>query len=133
MSSQRSMAYVADVVEAAILAAHAPLANGQRYIGTDDQAYSSRDLYQAMCRALMKCIPRWHVPLTVLRTLARVGDGIGCVQGKRAPFDSDALARVIGSDWYSCAKIVGELGYHPSTTFRNALPEIVEWYRRSPV
>ncbi len=131
VNGRRSLAYVGDVVEAAILAASNPVANGQCYIVTDGEAYSSRELYEAICIALTKRIPRWHVPLAALCALARVGDLIGRVRGKRAPFDSDALAKLIGSDWYGCTKISKELGYRPSMTFENALPEIVEWYRRS--
>jgi len=131
VSSRRSMAYVTDVVQAAILAASNPVANGQRYIVTDGGAYSSRELYEAICKALAKRVPPWHVPLAVLRTLARIGDAIGRVRGRRAPFDSDALAKIIEPDSYSCMKISIELGYRPSMTFQNALPEIVEWYRRS--
>jgi nucleoside-diphosphate-sugar epimerase len=127
------MAYVGDVVEAAILAASVPVASGQRYIVTDGRAYSSRELYEAICKALTKNIPRWHVPLTALRALARIGDAIGQARGKRAPFDSDALAKVMGSDWYSCTKISTELGYCPSMTFENALPEMLEWCRGSRV
>lgn len=131
VSSRRSMAYVGDVVEAAILAVSAPVANGWCYIVTDGRAYSSRELYEAICRALGKRIPRWYVPLAVLRALARAGDAVGHIQGKRARFDSDAFVKLTGSDWYSCRRISEELGYHPSMTFEHALPEIVEWYRRS--
>src|SRR3989441_11510125 len=83
VSSRRSMVYVADVVEAAILAASAPVANGQRYIVTDGRPYSVRELYEAICGALAKRVPRWHVPLGALRTLARIGDAIGRLQRKR--------------------------------------------------
>jgi nucleoside-diphosphate-sugar epimerase len=125
------MAYVADVIEAAILAAGAPMANGRRYIVTDDRAYSTRELYEAICRALAKLIPRWHFPLSALRVSAKLGDGIGRLRGRRAPFDSDVLAKMIGSDLYSCEKIARELGYQPSMTFEKALPAMIEWYRRS--
>jgi nucleoside-diphosphate-sugar epimerase len=131
MGNRRSMAYVGDVVDAAILAACAPVANGRRYIVTDDRAYCSREIYEAICRALAKRIPPWHIHVSALRALARLGDGIGRVRGKRVAFDSDTLTKIIGSDSYSCARIVGELGYRPSMTFENALPEIVAWYRQS--
>ena len=131
VNGRRSMVYAGDVVEAAILAAQASVANGQCYIVTDGLTYSARELYETICRALAKPIPRWHVPLAALRVLARTGDALGRIRGKRAPFDSDALGKHIGSDSYSCARITTEIGYCPSMNFENALPEIVEWYRRS--
>ena len=115
----------------AILAACTPRANGRRYIVTDDRPYSTREMYEAICQALVKHIPQWHVPLGALRISAKLGDGIGHFRGKRAPFDSDVLAKIIGSDFFSGEKIARELGYRPSMTFENALPEIIEWYRQS--
>jgi len=116
------------VIEAAILAAWTPIANGRRYIVTDDQAFSVRELYEAICQALAKQIPRWHFPLGALRLSATLGDWMGRLGRKRAPFDSNALAKMIEPDLYSCKKIAKDLGYRPSMTFENALPKIIDWY-----
>jgi nucleoside-diphosphate-sugar epimerase len=130
LANRRSMVHVVDVVRAAVLAAGAPAANGQCYIVTDGRTYSTRELYDLICRALDKPIPRWHVPLWTLRGLGKVGDVIGKVSGKRFLFDSDALDKLIGSAWYSSEKISRQLGYQPSITFPDALPELVAWYRK---
>jgi nucleoside-diphosphate-sugar epimerase len=120
---------VANAVEAACLAAARPAASGQTYIVTDGRPYSSRELYELICKGLGRAIPGWNVPLPVLRGLARAGDVIGRVRRRRFFFDSDALEKLIGSAWYSSEKISRELGYRPSVTFEEALPELVAWYR----
>ncbi len=129
LGNRRSMVHVVDAVQAAVQAAHAPAANGQCYIVTDGRAYSTRELYELICRALGKPIPRWHVPLWTLKTLGKVGDAIGQISGKRFLFDSDALDKLIGSAWYSSDKISCQLGYRPSITFQEALPKLITWYR----
>ncbi len=127
--NRRSMVHVSNVVEAAVLALTRPGSSGQRYIVTDARPYSTRELYEAICRALGRAVPRWSVPLRLLAALGRAGDGIGRLRGKRFVFDSDALEKLIGSAWYSSAKIARELGYWPVVGLDEALPELVGWYR----
>jgi len=129
--NRRSMVHVSNVVEAAMLAATSPAANGQRYLVTDARAYSTRELYDMICRGLGKPIPRWHLPLGMLQTLGRVGDVIGRIRGRRFLFDSDALGKLIGSAWYSSEKLSRELGFRPAITFEQALPEMIAWYREA--
>ncbi len=128
--NRRSMVHVANLVEAAILAATHPASCGQCYIVTDEKPYSTRDLYDMICRGLERKIPRWHVPLIMLKALGRAGDMIGVITGKRFIFNSDALEKLIGSAWYSSEKISRELGYRPSVNFEGALPELIAWFRK---
>lgn len=130
VGNRRSMVHVADLVEAVLLAATKPLAAGKCYLVTDGKPYSTRELYELICRALGKPVPRWHVPLWTLKALGRTGDVIGRVRGKRFLFDSDALDKLVGSAWYSSEKISRELGYRPTITLADAMPEMIAWYRK---
>jgi nucleoside-diphosphate-sugar epimerase len=129
LGNRRSVLHVANAVDATLLAATHPAANGQCYIVTDAQAYSTRELYETICRGLEKRIPRWQVPVGPLKTVARMGDAIGRIRGKRFMLDSDALDKLLGSAWYSTAKISRELGYRPTVTLAEALPELIQAYR----
>jgi len=127
--NRRSMVHISNVVEAAVLAGNHPDARGRCYIVTDERAYSTRELYEAISRALGRPVPRWSVPLSVLAALAHVGDLLGRIRGQRVYFDSDALAKLTGSAWYSAARISRELGYRPLVSFDAALPGMIVWYR----
>lgn len=129
LGNRRSMVHVTDVVQAAVRAAEIPAAKGQCYIVTDGQTYSTRELYERICRSLGKEIPAWHVPVWTLKVLGGLGDAIGRVLGRRFMFDSDALDKLIGSAWYSSEKISRELGYRPVRCFEDALPEMIAWWR----
>jgi UDP-glucose 4-epimerase len=128
LGNRRSMVHVESVVDAALLAAQKPAARGQCYFVTD-VSLSTRELYESLCHALDRPVPRWHVPRTGLTLLARVGDVLGRMRGRRFPFDSDALEKLVGSAQYSSAKIERDLGFRPQVSFEAALAEIVAAYR----
>lgn len=130
---RRSMVHVSDVVAASLLAASHPAANGQCYVVTDGRSYSARELYETISHGFGKRVPRWSVPLGLLKAAARAGDVLGRVRGKRALFDSDALDKLTGDAWYSSEKIAKELGFRPRVTFEDALPELIAWYRSTAV
>jgi UDP-glucose 4-epimerase len=119
--NKRSMVHVSDVVQAALLAAEKPAANGQLYIVTDGQVYSTRELYVKICQGLGRRIPGWHIPIGVWRALAKAGDLIGWILGRPFVFDSSALPKLLGSAWYSSEKITRELGYRPTRTLDDGI------------
>jgi nucleoside-diphosphate-sugar epimerase len=123
----RSMVHVEDVVQAALLAAEQAAAAGQIYIVTDEQAYTTRQLYDWIRAALGLAPFNASVPLPLLHALARVGDGIGHVRGRRFVFDTDALEKLTGPALYSSAKIRQQLGFSPQMTLERALPSIIDY------
>lgn len=60
--NRRSMIHVVDLVEALLLVAKDRRANGGIYTATDGTTHSSREIYEAICRAVGKPIPQWNVP-----------------------------------------------------------------------
>ena len=128
--NKRSMVDVRDVVQAALLTATNPIAAGKVYIITDGQTYSTRQIYEWICAALQRSVPRREIPLTLLRLAARIGDMISRLSGRRFVLDTDALCKLLGSAWYSSEKISRELNYRPTHTLRSSLPEMVVKFRK---
>ena len=127
--NRRSMVHVDDLVQAAMLAAEKPAANGKTYIVTDGRQYSTREMYVMMAETLGRRVPAWSVPAWVLRGGGHIGDLIGRIRGRRFSVDSEAVARLLGSACYSSQKIEQELGYIPARDLGSALPEMVASYR----
>ncbi|MFO1496830.1 MAG: NAD-dependent epimerase/dehydratase family protein [Verrucomicrobiota bacterium] len=125
VGNRRSMVHVDDVVEAALLAAEHPNAVKETFIVSDGCVYSTRQMYTLICRALDKPVPRWTTPLCILRAGATFGDLIGRLRGRRFVFDSIALQQLIGSAWFSSAKIQARLHYAPRWNLATALPAMV--------
>lgn len=130
VDNRRSMVHVADAVQALLLASDQSEANGQVYIATDGQAYSTREIYEAICHALVRPIPRWSIPMSLLKLGALAGDAIEWMSGRPMPLNRCILSKLLGSAWYSSDKISRELGFRPQHTLYEALPEMIAEYRR---
>jgi nucleoside-diphosphate-sugar epimerase len=127
VNNHRSMVHVEDVVQAALLAAKTSKAAGQIYIVSDGQDYSSRQLYELICKALNKSISRFSIPLLALNFLAKLGDLIGKLLARRFIFDSDTRQKLLGSARYSSKKIENELGFKAKYSLQQSLPEIIRY------
>lgn len=125
VANRRSMVHVEDMVTAACLAADKPEAVGQLFNVTDGTPYSTRQMYEWICETVDKAVPGWTVPLSLLAALARMGDLIGRLRGRRFLFDSDALGKLIGSACYDSGKIEQMLGFTPMHHLHDSLPAIV--------
>jgi len=130
--NQRSLVSINDVCKAAILAVRNLTANGKIYFVTDGTFYSTRRLYVAMCHALGRRIPSWHVPLWFFKVLARIGDLGTKITRRRLPFSSDALTKLFGSAQYSSQRIQQDLHFKAGYDLEKMLPEIISAYRKQP-
>ncbi len=122
--NRRSMVHVQDVVQAALLVAEKRAAAGNVYLVTDGHDYSTAEIYRLVCQALGKQTPTWHIPQTLLRAIALMGDLGGTLSGRRMPLDSDSLQKLMGSAWYSSERL-RTLGYRSAYDLAAGLKEMV--------
>jgi len=123
--NKRSMVHVEDVIRAAVLAAEKPKSNGQIYLVTDGETYSTRQIYNWIYNASGRPIPGWNVPLFILNTAAKLFDLLEQLFNKKFPFSSEALQKLVGSAWYNNKKICEELDFSPKHTLHESLTEII--------
>jgi nucleoside-diphosphate-sugar epimerase len=124
-AGKRSLVHVDDASDAAILAAQRPEAAGQVYIVAEPRAYSSREIYEIVLRAMGRRPPAWRVPSAMLASAALVGDLGERITRRRLPFDTDALSKLSRPAIYSAAKIERELGFRTSKSFDTAAQDLV--------
>ena len=122
--NHRSLVHVDDVVAAMRLVADDDRANGRTYIVAAPEAPSGRQLYDALRQALAMAPLAWEVPAVLLHIGGRVGDGLEALMRRRIPLDSEALDRLLGSAWYSPARIERELGWRAQISLRGGLREM---------
>jgi UDP-glucose 4-epimerase len=130
--NRRSMVDVRDLVQAVMLAIENRDAARRTYFITDGEDYTTRRIYTGMCRALGKSVPKWSVPVPVLRALGRVGDAVEAVLGRPVPYDSRTCARLLDSACYRSVDAASSLVFHPAYRLEDALPAMVETYRQTP-
>jgi nucleoside-diphosphate-sugar epimerase len=111
VDNHRSAVHVNDALRALLLLATDSRASGQIYLVTDGRPYSTRWLYEQMCVALGRPLPRWVVPLWTLRSAATFGSLLEQVSGRVMPLNREGLAKLLGDAWYSSEKLQRELGF----------------------
>jgi UDP-glucose 4-epimerase len=122
--NHRSLVHVDDVVAAMCRVAEDERADGRTYIVTGPQAPSGRELFDAMRKVLGQSPCRWAVPESVLRFAGHCGAGLEVLLKRRMPLDSEAVDRLLGSAWYSPARIERELGWRAKVTLEEGLREM---------
>lgn len=66
------------------------------------------------------------IPMQREGGLAKIGDAVGTLRGRRFMFDSDTLEKLAGSACYSSQKIEQELGFHAQHHLQDSLPDIIK-------
>lgn len=123
--NHRSLVHVDDVVSAMRLVAEDGRANGRTYIVANHEAPSGRQLYDAIREALGLPRHTWAVPAGILMAAGRLGDWAGRLSGRRLPLDSEVVERLLGSAWYSPARIERELGWQARVSLSEGLREML--------
>ena len=107
IGNKRSMIHVDDLVQAILLVADDDRANGEIFIATDGTPHSSRYIYNAMCSALDKSIPKWSVPKILFDMASLVNPRI-----------KYKLNKLLGDECYSSAKLEA-LGFKAKKTLKD--------------
>ncbi|MGD9947254.1 MAG: NAD-dependent epimerase/dehydratase family protein [Desulfobulbus sp.] len=123
--NRRSMVHVDDVVFALCIVADDERAKGKTYILTGPDAPSGREIFDALRAVSMMPSIHWSVPEWTLRLLAGCGDGVERLSGRRGPFNTEVVDRLLRSAWYSSARIEQELNWHPQVSLEDGLKEML--------
>jgi len=107
VGNRRSLIHVDDLVRVLLLVANDERANGEIYIATDGQPYSSRGIYESMCYVLGKPIPKWSVPNVIF--------DIAALMHPRVRYKIDKL---LGDECYSSEKLQA-LGFRAERTLKD--------------
>jgi UDP-glucose 4-epimerase len=94
IGNRRSMVHIDDLVRSLVFVASCDLANDEIFIVSDNNKYSSRYIYEIMCKALDKKIPSWHVPKFVFEIVSLL-----------SPKLKYKIDKLLGNECYSSKKI----------------------------
>jgi len=105
--NKRSMIHVDDLVLAILLVANDDRSNGEIFIATDGAPHSSREIYNAMCSALDKSIPKWSIPKFLFDMVSLI-----------SPRIKYKLNKLFGDECYSSKKLE-KLGFKAQKTLKD--------------
>lgn len=127
-----SFIYVADLVEATLLAGRDPRAKGQIYFVCDGQSRSWNEFSALVGQGLKKSFKTFNVPLGLVKMLARLGDLWARWTGRSflPPIVSmDKLKEGEAPGWVcSNRKLRVELGFKPGTGMEEGIARTIEFY-----
>lgn len=124
--NRRSLVHVDDLVAAMRLVAERPQANGRTYIVAYSQAYSAREVYDAIRAALaVPSAPIFRVPAWLVRAGGLAGDALGLLLRRSMPLNSEVVERLLGSACYSPARLERELGWRARIGLEDGLREMI--------
>ena len=120
--------YVGNLCEAIWLAIECDDIVGEVFNIRDPRAVTKREFIDTVCDAAGIVRPTKIVPLPIARFLASAMETTWKLLGKRdAPLLNSARIKFLGLNLdYSIDKAVRQLGYAPSTDFRDAMPLSIE-------
>lgn len=127
------LSYVANLVDALILAAESPGAVGSIYNITDSETVTSRMFFSGLSKALDCSPPFYSLPYSIVYGLG----GLSEVAAKLLRFKNEPLLTRFAVNLLSCRgtyhieKARQELGYNPRVTFEEGMKNIARWHRNS--
>ncbi|HOI54279.1 MAG TPA: NAD-dependent epimerase/dehydratase family protein [Phycisphaerae bacterium] len=124
-----TLVYVANLVEALLLAAAKDGVQGQLFLVTDGESVTRRELVEMVCEEMGYRKPTVCVPVAVARALLPLVEWLGKVRGKRPILNRFQMKFLSTPLTFNIAKARTVLGYAPVEPPRESLRKTIRWYR----
>jgi nucleoside-diphosphate-sugar epimerase len=123
--------YVADLAQAALLAADTPSAAGNAYNLTDGTETTLREFVTAVCEETGLPAPTRRLPPSVAWALTYAFEAAAKVRRSRQPprLNRARMKFLYYNQHFSIEKAKRELGFEPRFTYREGLPPTLDWFR----
>ncbi|MBT3923383.1 MAG: NAD-dependent epimerase/dehydratase family protein [Nitrospina sp.] len=125
-----SLIYVADLVQAMLIASKHAKQEGHRYFVTDGQVYIWEQVAKESARIMNIRLKTLKIPEGVLSLAALLFEGWACFSSKAALFDRQRMIDIQQSSWSASPdKFFEELGFEPQYDLSRGLTETIKWYQ----
>jgi UDP-glucose 4-epimerase len=112
-SNRRTLIHHQDVCKAAVLAAETSCALGQTYNVSDGQVHTLQEIIGAICKGLDRSLPRFHLPIGLVRWTAGFLEAGMSVVGHKSPICRAMVDKIVEDIAVSGDKIRRQLGFQP--------------------
>ena len=99
----------------------------QAFNYVDDPVMSTGDLVDSLCQSIGKPSPRWRIPLTVAKPIAKVSDVLANVTGIDFPITAARIEKFCTSTVFD-ASAIRRLGFVAPVSNEDALAATVQWH-----
>lgn len=127
-----SLVYVADLVEALLLAAKGRYPSGEVFLISDGRSYPLQEIADVVASFLGKKYKVVKVPLPLAKAVALLGEGVGRLRGKAVAFGRSKLAEALQEAWIcDISKAREVLRFEPRYSLAEGLRVTLRWYREA--
>ena len=124
--NRRTLIYLDDVVQAALLVGDHPGAAGNVYNLTDGHVYSLLNIIDSMCSSLGRRTPKIHLPVRIVKLIVGLLEDLFKLVNRKVPYGRRMLDAMIEDRAVSGEKIQQEIGFQPTTDLNTGWRKVVE-------
>lgn len=125
----RTLIYIDDVCDAAILSAEHPLAINRIFNLTDGSVHTLREIVNAICFASGRRPPRLSVPKPVVYFAARIVEACFGALNRNPPIGRHTVDKLVEQCAVSGSRIQNEIGFHPTIDLVRGWQKTVSHWR----
>jgi dihydroflavonol-4-reductase len=126
-----SLIYVADLVQAMLIASHPSKQEGGRYFVTDGQVHAWEQVAKECADIMNVRIKTLKIPEGILSPVALFFEFLASFSSKPALFDRQRMIDIQQSSWSaSPKKFFEELEFEPQYDLSRGLAKTVQWYQQ---
>ncbi len=127
-----SFVYVADLVQAILLAGKSPRAPGNTFFVSDGKSYTWEDYSAVIGKTLHRSFRVFYVPMFLVKGTGYMADLKARITGKASIVSTDKIKEAPGPGWVcSNEKIVRKLGFRPRYDIEQGIRESVDFYLKA--
>jgi dihydroflavonol-4-reductase len=131
VDKELSLIYVADLVQAMLIASDPAKQQGCRYFVTDGQIHSWKKVAKECAHIMRVRLKTLKIPEEVLYPLALLFEVYAIFSSKVALFDRQRMIDIRQSSWSASAKkFFEELEFEPQYKLDKGLAETILWYKK---
>lgn len=126
-----SLIYVADLVQAMLLASRPGMQEGRCYFVTDGPIHVWEQIAQECARIMKVQLKTLRIPETLLTPVALFCEAVASLGSQPALFDRQRMIDIQQSSWSaSPEKFSAELKFKPQYDLNRGLTETIHWYQQ---
>ena len=125
----KSMTYVENVVEAALLACRSPSGYFEVFNVADPSAYPLQLVVETVARHLGVPVPIYHLPASLMRACGSLLETAGRVLRFHSPLTAADVLRLTTDTICDISKIRDTIGFQPQIGLEEGIARTIRWYR----
>jgi UDP-glucose 4-epimerase len=130
IKNQISLLSSLDLSRALLLALKSAKAIENPITVSDGERYSVAEIELAIYHTLGRAKPRWRIPHMILSSASLLAGWVSKLTGGHGSISSRTYRNLVSDNLFANDRAKADLGFKPSTTFYQSLPEIIEAMRK---